>query len=182
MESSASLRLGEHLTQAIVKPWRLPFLPITLPLVGLKIGLEHLGYVQRPETRVEWEREAEGKGLLVYVDGYSSNHVKSVVQDLEDISTLRKDIALSVACTSKYQKLFSKTKFPVFVIPEKGDLPTERIEEWGVLLEEQIGGISAFFHPSMVLVIGPYPHRALKNLVRSNPAIRLVHDQRPSAN
>ena len=182
MESSASLRLGEHLTQAIVKPWRLPFLPITLPLVALKIGLEHLGYVQRPETRVEWEREAEGKGLLVYVDGYSSNHVKSVVQDLEDISTLRKDIAISVACTSKYQKLFSKTKFPVFVIPEKGDLPTERIEEWGVLLEEQIGGISAFFHPSMVLVIGPYPHRALKNLVRSNPAIRLVHDQRPSAN
>lgn len=182
MESSASLRLGEHLTQAIVKPWRLPFLPITLPLVGLKIGLERLGYVQRPEMRVEWEREAEGKGLLVYVDGYSSNHVKSVVQDLGDISNLRKDIDISVACTSKYQKLFLNTDFPVFVIPEKGDLLTERIEEWGVLLEEQIGGISAFFHPSMVLVIGPYPHRALKNLVRANPAIRLVHDQRPSAN
>ena len=182
MENSASLRVGEHLTQAIVKPWRLPFLPVTLPLVALKIGLERLGYVQRPETRVEWEREAEGKGLLVYVDGYSPNHIKSVVQDLEDISNLRKDIAMSVACTSKYQKLFSNTNFPVFVIPEKGDLPTERIEEWGVLLEEQIGGISAFFHPSMVLVIGPYPHRALKNLVRANPAIRLVHDQRPSAN
>ena len=182
MEHSASLRVGEHLTQAIVKPWRLPFLPITLPLVALKIGLERLGYLQRPETRVEWEREAEGKGLLVYVDGYSPNHIKSVVQDLEDISNLRKDIAMSVACTSKYQKLFSNTNFPVFVLPEKSDLPTERIEEWGVLLEEQIGGISAFFHPSMVLVIGPYPHRALKNLVRANPAIRLVHDQRPSAN
>ena len=182
IEHSASLRLGEHITQSILKPWRLPFLPITLPLVGLKIGLEHLKFVQRPEMRVEWERETEGKGLLVYVDGYASNHVKSVVQDLEDISNLRTDIGISVACTSKYQKLFIDTKLPVFVLPEKGDLSTERIEEWGVLLEEQIGGISAFFHPSMVLVIGPYPHRALKNLVRANPAIRLVHDQRPSAN
>lgn len=182
IEQSASLRLGEHIIQAILKPWRFPFLPITLLLVGFKIGLERLGYVQRPETRVEWEREAEGKGLLVYVDGYSPNHITSVVQDLEDISNLRNDISISVACTSKYQKMFSSTKFPVFVIPEKGVLPSERIEEWGVLLEEQIGGISAFFHPSMVLVIGPYPHRALKNLVRANPAIRLVHDQRPSAN
>jgi len=31
----------------------------------------------------------------------------------------------------------------------------------------------------MVLIIGPYPHRSLKNLVRANPAIRLIHDQRP---
>ena len=82
MEQSASLRLGEHLTRSIVEPWRLPLLPITLPLVGLKIVLEHFGFVQRPEMRVEWEREAEGKGLLVYVDGYSSDHIKSVVQDL----------------------------------------------------------------------------------------------------
>ena len=31
----------------------------------------------------------------------------------------------------------------------------------------------------MVLIIGPYPHRPLKNLVRANPAVRLIHDQRP---
>tara|TARA_B110001452_G_scaffold267604_1_gene278399 strand:+ start:4802 stop:10123 length:5322 start_codon:yes stop_codon:yes gene_type:complete len=181
MEQSASLRLGEHITQSILKPWRLPFLPITFPLLGFKICLEHFGFVQPPESRVEWVREAEGKGILVYVDGYTSKHVESVRQDLEDIASLRNDIAITIVCTSKFQQIFVNIKSPVFILPDKINISGNQIEDWGVLLEEQIGGICSFFHPSMVLVIGPYPHRALKNVVRANPDIRLVHDQRPSA-
>jgi hypothetical protein len=179
MEGSISLRLGEHITNSIVKPWRLPFLPLTFFALGVRIGLEKIGLMTPPESRVEWQREIEGKGLLVYVDGYTNTHVESVKQDLEDVSTLRRDIDITVVCTSRYQKIFSDTKFPVFIIPDKSELPSERVEDWGILLEEQIGGISSFFHPSMVLIIGPYPHRSLKNLVRANPATRLIHDQRP---
>ena len=182
MEQSASLRLGEHITQSIVKLWRLPFLPITLPLLGFKICLEHFGFVQPLESRVEWVREAEGKGILVYVDGYTPKHVESVRQDLEDIASLRNDIAITIVCTSKFQQIFANIKSPVFILPDKTNLSGNQIEDWGVLLEEQIGGICSFFQPSMVLVIGPYPHRALKNLIRANPAIRMIHDQRPSAN
>lgn len=179
MEQSVSLRIGEHITKSIVQPWRLPIFPLTFPALCLRIGLEKIGLLAKPESRVEWQREVEGKGLLVFVDGYTTTHVDSVRQDLEDISTLRKDFDIAVVCTSKYQKIFSDTGFPVFVLPEKSDLSGDRIDDWGVLLEEQIGGISSFFHPSMVLIVGPYPHRSLKNLVRANPAIRLIHDQRP---
>lgn len=181
MEQSVSLRIGEHITKSIVQPWRLPILPLTFPALCLRIGMEKAGLITKPESRVEWQREVEGKGLLVFVDGYTTTHVSSVKQDLEDISTLRKDLDIVVVTTTRYQKTFASTDFPVFVIPEKSDLSGERIDDWGILLEEQIGGISSFFHPSMVLIIGPYPHRSLKNLVRANPALRLIHDQRPRA-
>ena len=179
MEQSVSLRIGEHLTRSIVQPWRLPILPLTFPALCLRIGLEKTGLVSPPESRVEWQREMEGNGLLVFVDGYTSTHVSSVKQDLEDFVSLRKEVDIAVVCTSRYQKIFSQTDFPVFVLPDKSDLSGDRIDDWGILLEEQIGGISSFFHPSMVLIIGPYPHRSLKNLVRANPALRLIHDQRP---
>ncbi len=180
MEQSASLRLGEHITTAIVKPWRLPFLPLSFPLLSLRIGLEHLGLMAKPETRVEWARDVPGKGLLVFVDGYSPSYVKGVMQDLVDVNKLRDDLDITVVCTGKYQSIFAKTDFPVFVLPEKVALAGERVEDWGVLLEEQIGGIASFFQPAMVLIVGPYPHRALKNLVRANPSLQLIHDQRPA--
>ena len=179
MEQSVSLRIGEHITKSIVQPWRLPILPLTFPALCLRIGLEKAGLISSPESRVEWQREVEGNGLLVFVDGYTTMHVSSVKQDLEDIFTLRKDLDIVVVTTARYQRIFANTDFPVFVLPEKSDLSGERIDDWGILLEEQIGGISSFFHPSMVLIIGPYPHRSLKNLVRANPALRLIHDQRP---
>ena len=39
---SPSLRLGSHLTDAIRKPWRAPFLILTLPWMMLMIGFELL--------------------------------------------------------------------------------------------------------------------------------------------
>jgi glycosyltransferase involved in cell wall biosynthesis len=179
MEQSVALRVGEHITRSIVQIWRLPILPLTFSLLCLRIGLEKMGLISPPEPRIDWQHEVEGKGLLVFVDGYTSTHVSSVKQDIEDIFALRNDVDVAVVCTSRYQEIFSNTDFPVFVLPEKYDLSSDRIDDWGVLLEEQIGGISSFFQPSMALVIGPYPHRPLKNLVRANSALRLIHDQRP---
>ncbi|MEL0267035.1 MAG: hypothetical protein VW945_06040, partial [Candidatus Poseidoniales archaeon] len=81
MEQSISLRIGEHITKSIVQPWRLPILPLTFPALCLRIGLEKAGLISKPESRVEWQREVEGKGLLVFVDGYTTTHVSSVKQD-----------------------------------------------------------------------------------------------------
>ena len=39
---SPSLRLGSHITDTIRKPWRAPFLIITLPWMMLMIGFELL--------------------------------------------------------------------------------------------------------------------------------------------
>ncbi len=179
MEQSVSLRIGEHLTRSIVQPWRLPILPLTFSALCLRIGLEKTGLISSPESRVEWQREVQGKGLLVFIDGYTNTHVSSVKQDIEDLVSLRKDLEVAVVCTSRYQNIFSDADFPVFTLPDKSELLGKRIDDWGILLEEQIGGVSSFFQPSMVLIIGPYPHRPLKNLVRANPAVRLIHDQRP---
>ena len=179
MEHSASLRLGEHLTSALVRPWRFPFLPVSFPLLCLRIGLERIGWMEPPEHRIEWQRKKEGHGILVYIDGFTKKHAKHVRQDLEDMKQLQPNIEVSVVCTSSFQSIFKDAAFPVFILPEKQQLPAGKYDDWGTLLEEQLGGISGFFEPATVLIVGPYPHRALKNLVRSNPSLNLVLDQRP---
>jgi len=180
MEKSASLRLGEHLTASILEPWRFPFLPISFPVLVSRILLEKVGIVQEPETRVEWKREEPGNGVLFFVDGYTKGHALNVLQDIKDIKLLQPDFPILVVCTTNFQSIFSGVDFPVFVIPNKDSLLSEQRPDWGSLLEEQLGGISGFFLPSMVIIVGPYPHRGVKNLLRSNPAISIYLDQRPA--
>ena len=43
LRNSVSFKLGLHLTQAIRKPWRLIFLPISFPWIVLNLGLEKIG-------------------------------------------------------------------------------------------------------------------------------------------
>ena len=50
LRTSPSLRLGSHITDAIKKPWRAPFLIITLPVMMIGIGLEMLGRKAPPST------------------------------------------------------------------------------------------------------------------------------------
>ena len=50
LRTSPSLRLGAHLTDAIRKPWRAPFLIITLPIHMLMIGFELLGLKPQPQS------------------------------------------------------------------------------------------------------------------------------------
>jgi glycosyltransferase involved in cell wall biosynthesis/spore maturation protein CgeB len=179
MERSASLRLGEHLTRAFIKPWRIPLLPISFPYLIGRITFERLGWASLPETRVEWERPSKGNGLLVYIDGFSDEHARGVLQDLHDLAKIQSQRPVSIICTSNFQHIFHDTSFPTFILPTKAELSKEHTPNWGDLIEEQIGGIASFIQPSMVLVVGPYPHRALKNLRRSNPEISLILDQRP---
>ncbi|MEC7168631.1 MAG: hypothetical protein VXW14_06555, partial [Candidatus Thermoplasmatota archaeon] len=47
---SPSLRLGAHITNAIRKPWRAPFLILSLPFMMLMIGLELIGLKAQPKA------------------------------------------------------------------------------------------------------------------------------------
>ena len=52
LRTSPSLRLGSHITDAIKKPWRAPFLIITLPIMMVAIGFELIGRKAPPVTYV----------------------------------------------------------------------------------------------------------------------------------
>ena len=51
LRGSVSYRLGRHVTIAIEKPWRIPFLPISFPIFLVLLGLERLG--RRPQKVIE---------------------------------------------------------------------------------------------------------------------------------
>ena len=50
LRETVSFRLGLHLTSAARKPWKMIILPISFPILCLKIGLERLGKVARTQV------------------------------------------------------------------------------------------------------------------------------------
>ena len=53
LRKTVSFQLGLHLTTAVRRPWRFFALPITLPLVALKLGMQRLG--KRPIEQMALE-------------------------------------------------------------------------------------------------------------------------------
>ncbi len=53
LRETVSFRLGLHLTNAVRKPWKMFFLPLSFPILCFKIGLERLGKVAKNQQQVE---------------------------------------------------------------------------------------------------------------------------------
>ena len=56
IRESLSYRIGRHITTAVEKPWRIPFLPITFPVYVFLLGLERLG--RRPQKKIDTDYDS----------------------------------------------------------------------------------------------------------------------------
>ena len=56
LKESLSYRIGRHITIAVEKPWRIPFLPITFPVYVFLLGLERLG--RRPQKKIDTDYDS----------------------------------------------------------------------------------------------------------------------------
>ena len=76
LRETVSFRLGLHLTSAARKPWKMIILPISFPILCLKIGLERLGKVARPQEIVEQkgERKNSNTTILFPTNGVGFGH------------------------------------------------------------------------------------------------------------
>ncbi|MCH2649231.1 MAG: hypothetical protein MKZ57_05375, partial [Candidatus Poseidoniaceae archaeon] len=66
LRDTVSFRLGLHLTDAVRKPWKMIFLPLSFPILCLKIGLERLGKVARIQQSVEQKSNQNNNTTILF--------------------------------------------------------------------------------------------------------------------
>ena len=59
LRNSVSFQLGLHLTRAVRNPWRLLILPVSFPLLCLKIGLRRLGRITHSTDGLDLDYEVQ---------------------------------------------------------------------------------------------------------------------------
>jgi UDP-N-acetylglucosamine--N-acetylmuramyl-(pentapeptide) pyrophosphoryl-undecaprenol N-acetylglucosamine transferase len=177
LRNSVTYRLGEHLTAAIRRPWKLIFLPFTFPYHTFLLGLEKLGLKTPPCDSLSGDYSADSPNdcvLLFPTNGVGFGHFTRMYA-----------VAKAIRKHSPETEVIFFTPMPTLHVPYVEDFPTYHIagrykfndmssSQWNGLIEEQILMILDAHNPKLFMFDGAYPYRGMLNAIRRKSKMEKV--------
>ena len=170
LKNSVTYRLGEHLTDAIRRPWKLLILPITFPCYSFLLGLEKLG-LKSPKigslTDGSSVNESKNCVLLFPTNGVGFGHFTRMYA-----------VGKAIRKHSPETEVIFFTPMPTLHVPyvdrlsnishgwKIQDSDDMSSSEWNGLVEEQLQMILDSHNPKLFMFDGAYPYRGMLNAIR----------------
>ena len=178
LRNSPSFRLGVHITTAIRKPWRAPFLVVSLPLMMFFIGLELIGLKSPPRgANINRAGRPLTKGNCVVMfptNGVGFGHFTRML-------ALARRMKLN---DSKLEVIFFTTMPTLHLLKPYG-IPAHHIsgpkyfrgvdsQEWNSLLEEELTLCLETHNPSMFVFDGAFPYRGMLRAIEGRENLNKI--------
>jgi UDP-N-acetylglucosamine--N-acetylmuramyl-(pentapeptide) pyrophosphoryl-undecaprenol N-acetylglucosamine transferase len=181
---SPSLRLGSHLTDAIRKPWRTPFLILTLPWMMLMIGFELLGWKSQPaafSTNTSGRLSSKGNCVIMFpTNGVGFGHFTRLLAVAKRMKKLDTELEIIFFTTMPTLHLLKLYGIPAHHISGPKYFKGMSSEEWNALLEEELSVCFETHRPSMFLFDGAFPYRGMLRAIQGRHSIRKIWMRRGS--
>ena len=173
---SPSLRLGSHLTDAIRKPWRAPFLILTLPWMMLMIGFELLGWKSQPaafSTNTSGRLSSKGNCVVMFpTNGVGFGHFTRLLAVAKRMKKLDPELEIIFFTTMPTLHLLKPYGIPAHHISGPKYFKGMSSEEWNALLEEELSVCFETHRPSMFLFDGAFPYRGMLRAIQGRNSIQ----------
>ena len=178
LRTSPSLRLGSHLTDAIRKPWRAPFLIFTLPWMMLMIGFELLGWKAQPAAfAVTKTGRLSSKGDCVVMfptNGVGFGHFTRMLAVAKRMKALDSKLEIIFFTTMPTLHLLKPYGIPAHHISGQKYFKGMTSEEWNALLEEELSVCFETHRPSMFLFDGAFPYRGMLRAIQGRQSLQKI--------
>ena len=172
LRASPSLRLGSHITDAMRRPWRAPFLLITLPWMMLVIGLEMLG--RRPAPRVYATGEhvdyiPNDTVVMFPTNGVGFGHFTRMLALAKRMKKSNPSLEIIFFTTMPTLHLLKPHGIAAHHISGPKHFDNLETIEWNSLLEEELTVCLEVHRPKMFIFDGAYPYRGMLRAIQSHP-------------
>lgn len=172
---SPSLRLGSHLIDAIRKPWRAPFLIITLPWMMLMIGFELLGWKSQPAgLSANHAGRLASKGdcvVLFPTNGVGLGHFTRLFAVAKRIRKQDPDVEIVFVTTMSALHLVENEGYPAYHLPGSYMFNDMTSGEWNAITEEILATVFEIHRPSVFVFDGAFPYRGMLNAIKSRKGL-----------
>ncbi len=175
LRNSPSLRLGAHLTDSIRKPWRAPFLIITLPWIMLMIGLEIIGLKSQPPAftiRPSGRQNSKGDCVVMFpTNGVGFGHFTRMLSIAIRMKKIDPELEVIFFTTMPTLHILKEYGIPAHHIPGRKYFKHMSSEEWNALLEEELSVCFESHCPSMFIFDGAFPYRGMLRSIQNKTAL-----------
>ncbi|MEC7255875.1 MAG: hypothetical protein VXV76_04620 [Candidatus Thermoplasmatota archaeon] len=178
LRTSPSLRLGSHITDAIKKPWRAPFLIITLPIHMLIIGLELIGFRPQPKSlskNSEGRLATKGDCVIMFpTNGVGFGHFTRMLAIAKRMKKLNSNLEIIFFTTMPTLHILKRYDIPAHHISGPKYFKGMSSEDWNALLEEELTLCFETHKPSMFIFDGAFPYRGMLRAIEGKSTMSKI--------
>ena len=173
LRNTVSFQLGVHLTSAVRRPWRLLALPITFPLLTLRLGLQRLG--KRPVTEVvEVEAVANRNHSIVLfpTNGVGFGHFTRMYAVARALRKADPDLEIVFFTPMPTLHVLYNETFPTYHLAGRYMHKDMTSTQWNGLVEDMLHLVFDTHRPKWFMFDGAFPYRGMLNAIASQPGMK----------
>ena len=178
LRTSFSLRLGVHITTAIRKPWRAPFLIVSLPIMMFMIGLEMIGLKSQPkglETNNAGRQLTKGNCVVMFpTNGVGFGHFTRMLALAKRMKKQDPSLEIIFFTTMPTLHLLKPYGIPAHHISGAKYFKGVDSNEWNTLLEEELTLCFEIHKPSMFIFDGAFPYRGMLRAIQGRAKLKKI--------
>lgn len=181
LKESLSYRIGRHITIAVEKPWRIPFLPITFPVYVFLLGLERLG--RRPQKKIDTgydslnlEKQNISKDAIVFfpTNGVGFGHFTRLYAIARRLRKSNPETEIIFFTTMPTLHIPYSEGFVTYHLSGRGKQKEMSASKWNMLVEEMLTLVFETHKPRAFVFDGAFPYRGMLNAIRENNSTRKI--------
>jgi len=174
LSESSSYRIGQHLTDSYRKPWKILFLPLSLPLLALNLVKENNPPVDLPSflpsnpSKINSLRRCI---VLFPTNGVGFGHFTRLLSIAKRMRSMDSQLEIIFFTTMPTLHITENDGFPSYHIPGRYRYEDMGAKEWNSLAEEMLSLIFSLHRPSAFIFDGSYPYRGMLNAIKNHPNV-----------
>ena len=175
IRKSFSFRLGNHLVLAVQRPWRLIFLPVSIPMLlwkSLREKAEKSRFLDE-ESLDDIEEQAD---CIVFFpsNGVGFGHFTRLFAIAKKIRDIRPEIELIFFTTMPTLHLLENEGFPAYHLPGRYRFEDMDAKVWNLMTEEMMSAVMHVHRPKMFVFDGSYPYRGMLNGIKGRDNLQKI--------
>ncbi len=172
IEQSPGFILGNHISRAYPKFWKILALPITLPILAFKILRGKIDTDVQDENVAQPKTQSPRHSIVFFpTNGVGFGHFTRTLAVAKKLKKLDPTLEIVFVTTMPTLHPLSDEGFLTYHIPARYRYEEMEPRVWNSLIEEFILTVFSLHRPKMFLFDGAFPYRGVLNSIKNNHSI-----------
>lgn len=174
---SPSFRVGQHFVSAFRKPWKIPLLPLSLPILAINLirekSTENKIYESTPIAPLTLQSSKRNCIVMFPTNGVGFGHFTRMLALARRLRNLDQDLEIVFFTTMPTLHFLEEEGFPTYHLPGRYRFDEMEPREWNAISEELLSMVFSIHRPSAFIFDGSYPYRGMLNAILKQPMLKI---------